>query len=568
VDGQGGDDSLVGSAGDDVLFGGDGNDTVRGGDGNDSVTGGLGNDSLSGDAGTDVLVEDPTTEGATGNNLTLTNTTLVGALGADRLAGFEQAVLSATVGAAGNVFNAFGFSGPVTLNGGAGNDTLTGGGSTDALTGGPGTNTLNGGPGGVDTVVESGDLDFALANGRLRGTGPDPLVDALANIERANLTGGPGDNALNAAAFTLGPVTLAGGAGSDTLTGTMFADLFVGGPGDDSIVGAGGSDKLTEGLDANATLTNTALTAPGVGTDTLSSVERVELDGGPSDNVLDATTFTAGPVTLVGGAGNDILIGGFGNDLLTGGAGDDTVAGGVGTDTVAEAGDTDFILTDTSLVGGPVTGTDLLSGNERVQLTGGAGDNTFTVTGASGLAVTLTGGAGSDTVVSVNDADFTLANALLTRSTGGPVALSGIERAQLTGGAGNNNFTVSGWTGAATLAGGGGADKVFATGGGDFSLSDTLLTHSTGGTFALSGITLARLQGDAGANRLDAHAFTGQTTMLGGDGPDTLIGGSGNDWLLGGNGADFLDGGPGTDTLDGGAGTDVGINGELVVNIP
>jgi Ca2+-binding RTX toxin-like protein len=182
--------------------------------------------------------------------------------------------------------------------------------------------------------------------------------------------------------------------------------------------------------------------------------------------------------------------------------------------------------------------------------------------------VTLTGGAGSDTVVSVNDADFTLANALLTRSTGGPVALSGIERAQLTGGAGNNNFTVSGWTGAATLAGGGGADKVFATGGGDFSLSDTLLTHSTGGTFALSGITLARLQGDAGANRLDAHAFTGQTTMLGGDGPDTLIGGSGNDWLLGGNGADFLDGGPGTDTLDGGAGTDVGINGELVVNIP
>jgi len=418
LDGQAGNDSLTGNAGDDLLFGGDGSDSIHGGLGNDSVTGGLGNDLLDGGAGTDRLVEDPTTEGATGNNLFLTNSSLTGALGTDQLSGFEQAAFTATVGAGANAFNASNFSGPVTLNGGAGNDTLTGGASSDVLTGGTGTNFLSGGPGGTDTVVESGDLNFTLVNNRLLGTGPGQILDVLANVERANVTGGPGNNLMNAAFFTLGPVTLSGGAGNDSLTGTMFADLFVGGPGDDSIAGGAGTDKLLESLDADATLTNTSLTAPGVGTDTLSGIEQAELDGGASGNVFDATTFTAGPVTLVGGAGNDILIGGEKNDLLTGGAGDDTFAGGAGIDTVTETADTDFTLTDTSLVGGPVTGTDLLSGVERVQLTGGAGDNTFTVSEESSMAVSLTGGAGNDTVVSVNDADFTLANTLLTRSTG------------------------------------------------------------------------------------------------------------------------------------------------------
>ena len=569
LDGQGGDDSVVGGAGDDVLFGGAGNDVLRGGIGNDSLTGGLGNDFLAGDAGTDRLVEDPSAEGATGNNLFLTNTSLLGALGTDRLTAVEQAALSASVGTAPNALNAFNFSGPVTLNGGAGNDTLTGGAGNDVLIGGPGTNVLNGGPAGADTVVEAGELDFTLTNARLTAAGPGGGTDLLTSVERADLTGGAGANSLNASAFTLGPVTLTGGAGNDTLTGTAFADLFTGGLGDDLIVGRGGSDKLVEALDAvTVTLTNAGLTASGgLGIDSLSSIERVELDGGPSANTFDAGVFSAGPVTLIGGAGNDILIAGSGNDLLAGGAGDDTLAGGAGTDTVFEAADADFTLTNTSLAGG-ATGVDLLAGDERVQLAGGAGDNTFTVTGATDFAVTLTGGAGADQVVSTDDADFTLSNALLTRSTGGTFALAGIEQAALTGGAGNNAFTVSGWTGAATLAGGGGVDRVVATADANFNLSDTALSVSTGATFSLSGITLARLSGGAGANRLDAHLFTGRVIMLGGDGPDTLIGGTGNDYLIGGGGADFLDGGAGTDTLDGGLGTDLGVNGEVVLNIP
>ena len=568
LDGQGGNDSLVGNAGDDVLFGGEGNDTLRGGLGNDSLTGALGNDVLAGEAGTDWLVEDPSTTATLGTNLFLTNTALQGALGADVLSSLERAVLTAAVGSANNSFNATNFSGPVTLNGGAGNDTLTGGASSDVLTGGPGTNFLNGGPGGIDTVVETADLNFTLTNTRLNAPGPGGLAEALTSIERAVLTGGPGHNTLTAAAFTLGPVTLNGGLGDDTLTGTAFSDVLTGGLGSDSIAGGGGFDRLVETLDApTAVLTNTRLDAGALGVDTLASIERVDLTGGALGNVFDASAYSAGLVTLTGAAGNDILIGGTGNDLLTGGAGDDTLAGGGGIDTVSETADTDFTLMNTALVSA-ATGTDLLSGNERVSLTGGAGDNSFTVSGVTDFPVTLNGGAGNDRVVSVDNADFTLRNGLLTRSNGGSFTLVSVERAALTGGAGDTFFTVTGWTGQATLTGGGGADRVVATANANMTLTDTLLAVSGGGTFTLSGVTQARLTGGFGANRLDASAFTGRTTLVGGDGPDTLIGGTGNDFLFGGNGADFLDGRDGFDTLDGGAGTDVGVNGEAVINIP
>jgi Ca2+-binding RTX toxin-like protein len=566
LDGQSGNDSLLGLGGNDALFGGDGNDTARGGDGNDSLTGGIGNDSLLGDAGTDRLVEDPTTTpGAVGNNLTLSNTSLTGALGSDRLTSVEQAQLTASAGTAGNFFNASSFTGPVTLDGGLGNDSLLGGSGSDVLTGGPGTNRLNGGTAGTDTVVETGNLNFTLRNSRLDGLGAVGLTDFLAGVERANLTGGPGNNVLSAALFTLGPVTLTGGAGNDTLTGTAFADQLTGGIGDDSIGGGNGNDLLVETLDTSLTLTNSGLTG-GLGNDTLSSIERASLTGGATNNDFDATAFT-GPVTLIGGDGNDSLHGGSANDLLTGGVGDDQLFGGDGIDTLTETADTDFTLTNSALVSS-ATGADFIDRVERVQLTGGAGDNTFTVSGATSFAATLTGGAGTDRVVSADDANFTLTNTSLIRSTAGTFTLNGIEEASLTGGAGDNTFTVTGWTGSATLAGGGGADLVVAAGNADYFLTDTSLTNSTGATFALSGIEQARLSGGTSNNFLDASGFTGRVTLNGGDGADTLIGGSGDDSLFGGTGPDFLDGRGGIDTLNGGNGTDIGTNGEEIIDIP
>src|SRR5262249_49480375 len=87
------------------------------------------------------------------------------------------------------------------------------------------------------------------------------------------------------------------------------------------------------------TLTNSSLR--GLGTDVLISIDRANLSGtgaalaGSGDNRIDASHFTAGPVTLNGGDGNDTLVGGRGNDSLVGSNGNDSLLGDDGNDTLA-----------------------------------------------------------------------------------------------------------------------------------------------------------------------------------------------------------------------------------------
>lgn len=71
-----------------------------------------------------------------------------------------------------------------------------------------------------------------------------------------------------------------------------------------------------------------------------------------------------------------------------------------------------------------------------------AGANTFTAGGWTGGG-SLTGGDGSDTVVAGKDADFTLTNTALSAGDGLDLTLAAVEVANLTGGAGNNTFTGS-----------------------------------------------------------------------------------------------------------------------------
>ena len=69
----------------------------------------------------------------------------------------------------------------------------------------------------------------------------------------------------------------------------------------------------------------------GRGLDKLRSIERATIEGGPSDNRLNAAAFK-GPVILRGGAGNDTITGGRSGDLLVGEDGDDILRGGAGRD--------------------------------------------------------------------------------------------------------------------------------------------------------------------------------------------------------------------------------------------
>lgn len=65
------------------------------------------------------------------------------------------------------------------------------------------------------------------------------------------------------------------------------------------------------------------------------------------------------------------------------------------------------------------------------------------------------------------------------------------------------------------------------------------------------------VNGNDGADRIDASNLDIPVTLNGGNGNDTLIGGSGDDLLQGGAGDDNLDGQAGNDTLLGGIGNDV-----------
>ena len=384
----------------------------------------------------------------------LTNTSLTGA-GTDTLASIEDAILT----------------------GGAGNNIFT-------VSGWTGTATINGAGGTADTIVSSNDAGFVLTNTSLtRSTGS---VFSLTGIEQGTLTGGNGNNFLDASAFTAGLVTLSGGNGNDTLSG---------GSQNDSLTGGNGSD------------------------------------------------------TLNGGAGNDTLDGGAGNDALDGGA---------GTDRVVQTVDANQTLTNTSLTG---AGSDTLTSIEAATLTGGASNNIFTVSGWTGTAIIDGAGGTADGIVSSNDANFVLANTSLTRSTGGTFTLSNLEGATLTGGAANNTFTVTGWTGSATIDGAGGtADTIVSSNDADFVLTNASLTRSTGGGFTLANVERATLTGGNGNNVLDASASTsGNVTLSGGNGNDTLSGGSQNDSLTGGAGDDILTGGAGNDTLPGSAGNDTYI---------
>ena len=78
----------------------------------------------------------------------------------------------------------------------------------------------------------------------------------------------------------------------------------------------------------------------------------------------------------------------------------------------------------------------------------------------------------------------------------------------------------------------------------------------TGDAVAINGVRRARLTGGAGADTLDASTFTGDVVLSGLGGGDTLSGGTGADELAGGDGDDILSGGAATTALSGGMGAD------------
>jgi len=317
----------------------------------------------------------------------------------------------------------------------------------------------------------SGDLFVDVTGGnQISGISPTTIIS---NFEEFNFTGFRGN------------VQMTGG--------DVQVDRFIGGSGNDTLLGLDQSDFLSGGI----------------GNDIL--------DGGKGDDILDGDT---GNDTLNGGEGTDTLNGGEGNDTLDGGVGTNLLRGGAGNDRYLIA------TTDNELVEEANAGIDEVQSSISFRLP----DN---IENLSLLDEALRGVGNS----SNNRIRGNASNNRLLGSEGNDVLISLAGDDRLVGGAGNDrllgggdNDLLKGISGNDRLIAGAGNDRLLGGGGDD-------LLKGIGGS--------DRLVGGAGNDRL--LGGSGNDRLTGGGGNDRLVGNSGNNTLIGNAGRDrFILGQPGS----------------------
>ena len=335
--------TVYGGAGKDTLKGGAGNDTLDGGDGDDTFVAAAadGDDTLVGGAGADTADYSARTAA-----LALTND---GATSSGE--GAEADIIGADI---------------ETMKGGAGNDTITGGAGADTIYGGAGDDTIVGG----------------LGNDTLYGdAGNDTFDEGAATSGSDVINGGAGIDTVSYASRTTAVTVLIDGvahSGEASENDKLMADV-------ENVTGGAGNDTITGSVQDNV------------------------LDGGAGNDTLNGL---AGNDTLKGGAGNDIENGGDGNDRFdegTASSGDDTLNGGTGIDTVDYSGRTN----DLTVVMNPTTASGESGETDHIgldveNLIGGAGDDSIT---GNALDNQLEGGVGVDTIAGLAGDDIIDGNA-------------------------------------------------------------------------------------------------------------------------------------------------------------
>jgi serralysin len=319
--------NVVGSAGNDTINGSMGIDFINGSLGNDRLNGGLSNDRFfyanNADIGSDTI------DGGARDALD--------PLDGDRLviefaglADFRNATIAST--------------GSSSIE-----QLLTGVGAHDIR-----FNAAQFGGNGLSTAL-------IVATGTGNGADIITFDNANGSLNLSGLSFFPGwDNAADR-------IVINGGAGADSLTGSIEKDIINGGIGNDTLSGGVGDDTIDGGADSDVlsffslttalvmTLSASSgiISVAGQGTDTYSSIEGLggsnigddNLSGNASANVL---LGYGGNDTLDGGTGNDRLEGGAGLDSLVGGAEDDTLDGGAGADRMIGGTGNDRFIVDST----------------------------------------------------------------------------------------------------------------------------------------------------------------------------------------------------------------------------
>jgi VCBS repeat-containing protein len=430
--------------------------------------------------------------------------------------------------------------------------------------------------GGQEDAVEvHRDSNFTLSDdllvvGSLNWQTVETIV-GLRGIEQARLFGGSGSNAFDLTAWT-GSGSISAGAGFDTIklrTTASNPNITLGNQ--VAIIGGGVNPQsfaLTsvERAELSTPLGDTAAHTftlqdwtgatdiqAGQGSDTLvvsgnlatyelgpAGAFKIGATGIGTSQGIDAVQF------LLGSGNNKVrLLDGFSQGLAPLGL---TLQPGDGNDRLEVTGNADFLVSDTNNDDTTNTRIELTfhssgvfafdaTGFERIALTGGRGNDTFTFDNLSGQG-SVNGVSGNDTIRFRKDANFSLYRSLL-QVDGRNIGLTNIDTVSLEGGALANRFILSGWTGGVLLDGGSGPgiDTLRAfTSAANVVLTDALLRLDQQTIRLANSIEVAELVGGATDQRFNLSGWSNGAAVF--DDTSTSIpasrvnGGGGNDTIL------------------------------------
>jgi Ca2+-binding RTX toxin-like protein len=452
-----GDDVIVGTAGVDKIFGLAGNDTVCGSGGNDIISGGQGVDNLFGGEGDDTFVWVP----GDGSDR------IDGSLGSDTLT-FNGANVSEKLqfSASGNHLivqrdvasivldligvervdcDARGGSDQILVNSLIGTDVQQ---LNLDLEGVDASNLPDAQPDSIFVFGSDGHDNITIAGSgtTLNITGAGPLIQIRnpdAALDTLSVAGSGGNDSINAQNLNAGllKVTIEGGPGTDTLTGSRGSDAIVGGEDDDTIFwtlgtpadlvgGEAGNDTLqvlgsgvpdsvivsagaleahiANGADGVALLTDVEhiVLRLGTGADTISvntmagaRVSKMTVDLRPStavstgdghpDTIAVNATVAADNVTIAGAPGS-VTVNGLGQVV-------EIIGSDYARDTLTVNGGADADFVNAMGLAANVIRLVVRGGQGSDTLTGGSGDDQFAWFPGDGSDV-IDGGLGNDLV--------------------------------------------------------------------------------------------------------------------------------------------------------------------------